>query len=555
MKKFPLFSLILLTVTSLFFYTGVPASADWFKMNPPPDVDKTDHNDVNKNGTDWNKPTCWIAVASNMLAGAGYGDGNSVQERADEIYSELCLHIVDGNEAGWADEAIDAWLQSDYNKWSNTNPYTIIDVHGNKAAPRRPWAYTELPKFVANKLRACDMVRLSILVPDANANTTPTYGHAVTLWGDDANDPNELTSNPSKVKVSDSDYWNPAVNVQTYTYDDYNNPNPGGNNEGNGWYINYNNSDTHRYIDNVVTLSATDPNDVTPSTETLVASAQFQYSGDDPCALDLHYRIISDAKILTYNTSLDWDIPNEPQIVEEDVNCISVTWDLAYNPVPKDTTVTITAQIAVPYNANGSTVSLKNIYWTPLFFEPLVGSLWHRWTPELPGSPYLHAPNMCGGYVVVAFDVYRDTGTMMEIMGHYRYQFKYKYFQDPEHHEFVLEPTDPRPDVFVSYFRFGHSYGLLLPEELWQFNNWRTTDYSMFPFMAPVGPFIIEWPGQLPYPKGQYYVNPTAQSCDDPGMWYLGGDINRDCYVNFSDFALFAMTWMQCNDPANPQCH
>ncbi|MHC4791173.1 MAG: hypothetical protein ACYS8Y_07015 [Planctomycetota bacterium] len=40
------------------------AQADWLKTNNPPDVDKAEQNDIGN-------PTCFIASASNMLAGAG----------------------------------------------------------------------------------------------------------------------------------------------------------------------------------------------------------------------------------------------------------------------------------------------------------------------------------------------------------------------------------------------------------------------------------------------------------------------------------------------------
>ena len=100
----------------------VPVGADWLKWNNPPDADKYDHGHTSPNYT----PTCWVAAASNMLAGAGYGDGNTVQERADDIYDELCYGGVDCNDPGWADTALRAWLRSDDNKWKRYNPYKFI---------------------------------------------------------------------------------------------------------------------------------------------------------------------------------------------------------------------------------------------------------------------------------------------------------------------------------------------------------------------------------------------------------------------------------------------
>jgi hypothetical protein len=44
----------------------------------------------------------------------------------------------------------------------------------------------------------------------------------------------------------------------------------------------------------------------------------------------------------------------------------------------------------------------------------------------------------------------------------------------------------------------------------------------------------------------------TGSSC---GTSYLPGDVNKDCYVNFKDFALMAENWLKCNDVFNSNCH
>jgi hypothetical protein len=48
----------------------------------------------------------------------------------------------------------------------------------------------------------------------------------------------------------------------------------------------------------------------------------------------------------------------------------------------------------------------------------------------------------------------------------------------------------------------------------------------------------------------------TSASCGD--IWDSGngilGDLNNDCYTNFIDFALFAETWMKCNEPSDVDC-
>ena len=63
--------------------------------------------------------------------------------------------------------------------------------------------------------------------------------------------------------------------------------------------------------------------------------------------------------------------------------------------------------------------------------------------------------------------------------------------------------------------------------------------------------------------------NPTDGSCDhsslpEPppsichGLWQSGygieADLNHDCYIDVSDLAIFAEEWLECNDPCNPNC-
>ena len=56
------------------------AFADYLKINPPPDVNKDEINEA---------AACWLATAANMLAGAGYGTGATVQARAEAIFEQL----------------------------------------------------------------------------------------------------------------------------------------------------------------------------------------------------------------------------------------------------------------------------------------------------------------------------------------------------------------------------------------------------------------------------------------------------------------------------------
>jgi len=42
--------------------------------------------------------------------------------------------------------------------------------------------------------------------------------------------------------------------------------------------------------------------------------------------------------------------------------------------------------------------------------------------------------------------------------------------------------------------------------------------------------------------------------CGEYGTGNLVGDISGDCYVKFDDFALFAATWLDCDEPSDPNC-
>jgi hypothetical protein len=514
-------------------------------MNPPPDIDKVDY-------AFGNSQSCWVAAGSNLLGGAGYGDGNNVQERADDIYRELCGTLVDCNKCGWDDTAITKWLQSDYNKWKNTNPYTVVNAHGNRDT-RPPWARTDLPMLIGNNLRQCSMLSLSIRKPTCDTNTGKG-GHSVACWGDSGEDANYIDSNPAKVKITDSDFWDSTKILQTYTYDDYNNPNPGDKddcNEGPGWYFDYWQS-CHWYIDGFTTLEATkDGNN--SNVRTLVTSAKFTYNGNDPCALDLHYKISSSKQILSYRTTIDWDTNHTPGFYE-DTNYVSVSWDLNDNPVPKGSFITVTAEIVVPYDANGDSITMDSVWWTPMILKPIPGAGMWGHHHELAGGYDVYEPNMCGGYIICAAMIFGDQFGGMPV-GEYRWQLKYDYYQNPELHELTFLPEMGTGTYYMGFFRFGHSYGLLMDDELQTFSDWKTIEYPT-PSFPPLGPhtFVLNWAGQLPYPKGQDYIAPSPDYCGDEGTVYPDGDINKDCKVDWQDFAMFADSWLLCSDPNQANC-
>jgi len=203
-------------------------------------------------------------------------------------------------------------------------------------------------------------------------------------------------------------------------------------------------------------------------------------------------------------------------------------------------------------DVNENSAGLKAIFWLPLHTAPLPPVLLRGRHFGMEGGPGgYYAPNMCGGYVICAFDIYEDPREEIKT-GEYRFRLEYDYFQDPEQHICFVEPAEPTT-CFMGNFRFGHSYGLLLEHELWQFEQWRTFEF-IYPEYPPLmlRQFILDREGQVPYPQGQDYKTP--QQCGDEGTDYAVSDLDKDCYVNFSDFAIFALERLTRTHPRDPNC-
>jgi hypothetical protein len=511
----------------LFLVALCPALAwsQWMKMDPPPDVDKAAHGDTGTN-------SCWLATAANMLAGAGYGTGKTVQQRADDIYNDLVANYGTAN-GGWADTAISWWLSSANNIWP-ANPYDVVTVYGNKT--KVPWADSNGARFMGNELRRCQFLGVSLSWPRTSANGSPYGGHAITCWGDSSGRAT-LTANPAQVRFTDSDTDN-GGDVQAYTYDGYTNPNPAAFDEGNGWYFNY--STNHPFIKHIVTLCPTDnPGDNT-QTQIVVGSYKIHQNNPKISATDLHYRVGTDVNILSYKTTIDWPTTNPPSIEEDATPArnLNVMWDLKDHPVPYCTWVTITTEFVVPtWNA----IHYANVYFTPLQLKPFPMFRWEMLTPKV-RDPRL--PNLSGGYIIGAFDL-MDPETK-EVVGEYRLLHEYDFDQNPEHHDFTLESLE-KMGYMVGNFRFGHSYGKLAPEELWHFSEWMTRQAEFLPLDQVGGlPIVLNWTGRLPYPEGEIVpkeIKPLICTV------FLPQDFNHDCIVDLLDFAEFADVWLESTAP------
>ncbi len=466
---------------------------NYLKMDPPPDADKPFPVPAGDN-------SCWMATAANMLAGAGYGNGATVQARTDDIYADLIAQYGVAN-GGWADTAITWWLGSPNNIWP-ANPYTVVNVYGNKF--RVPYAVATIPQDIGNQLRACNLVGLSLSWPDCSS-TTGYGGHAITDWGDNVASASPLGANPTQVIVADSDQDPGGNNFTSYTYDAYAAPNPGGCNNGNGWYFSYSAAGFHPFIKHYVVLSPT----VTPSggTATYTAGGSTKLTNtSSQSATDLHYDALMwdddchhGYEVLTYRTSIDWNTSNSPQITEQycdngKLNGISVDWDLSDNPVPPGKAVTVYTELIL--NA-GNFLVYSSVHFTYPEGNPLVlpGLAWHLLTPR---NIDPQVPHITGGYVIGLIRYASFDGAILEA----RLQHQYAFDENPEQHTVSLTPGDQSP-IMITEMAFGHSYGLLSLTELQNFGDWMTRSEDQF-VVQPNEPYevALDWTGRLPYPIG-----------------------------------------------------
>ena len=455
------------------------------KMDPPPDTDKASLAGNN---------SCYLATAANMLAGAGYGDGTTVQDRAEDIYGDLTGQFGTAN-GGWTDAALTWWLSSTDNTWAN-NPYTLVTVYGNKT--KIPWANTNGARDIGNELRGCNYVGLSISWPPDATHVNAYGGHAITGWGDHSGKRDSLNSNPARVRLTDSDRGRGNdEDVQSYRYDSYTNPNPGGNNSGNGWYIDF--SANHPFLKHIATLSPVDSPSDGKTTQRVLGSYKIHQSKKVE-ATDLHYVAETDVEILSYRTWLDWSTDESPSITEADPRrSITVDWDLSKDPVPFCKWVTITTEFILPrWNA----ISYRDVRFTYPRLEAvkIPGISWSVDTPTIRNAAKI--PNVTGGYVVGSFAIVDPTRPEGErVVGQYRFVHQYSYDQSPESHVFTLRGEQ---GYHVTNLHFGHSYGYLDNKALWEFRDWMTKipekTYKLGDEPIKVN---LDWRGRLPYPEGE----------------------------------------------------
>lgn len=463
-------------------------SCPYQKMKPAPDVDK---------GLPAPAPpaidnSCWMATAANMLAGAGYGNGNTVQQRAEDIYADMVANYGKTNR-GWPLTALQWWLNSTNNTWTN-NPYIVTNRLGHTSM--YPWNRSDIPQIIGDTLRHCHFAGICFSWPtDAiDPRGIPVIGsggHATTAWGDNFGK-NDLSMNPTQIRMADSDR-DAGGDIQIYNYDSYNSPNPGGPNEGNGCYFDFSNN--HPYIRCVPVLSPTDNPSDDRLTQMVVGSYKIHQKSRIN-AIDLHYKVGTDVVILSYNTSIDWDIDVTPTITESQPQRteLTVDWNLSEKPVPFCKWVTITTEFVLP-RWNG--IYYEDVYFTfpkpemEIFIPELN---WEINTPFLTGLESL--PDVTGGYVIGNFDIINPEDS---VVAEYRLVHQYAYNQSPEFHQFFI---DGEKGYSIANLKFGHSYGYLIYKELWEFEEWMTELDKKIPLVEKRIEIKLDWEGKLPYPKG-----------------------------------------------------
>ncbi len=520
-----MFAFVLLAVCLVFSSNDL--FADYLKIDPPPDVDKKAHHNPT---TGIN--TCWLATASNMLAGAGYGSGATVQQRADEIYGEMVKNY--GTGSGWTETAVDWWIGSKNNDWNDVNPYKVATMYGNITG--KVWLHQSEDNsivssddgamFIGNELRRCHPVGISI------HNTAG--GHAFTCWGD-SDEPNTLTANPNKFTVSDSDK-DTGGDTQTYTYKFTS-----------GWRFTYGYND-FRFIKHIIVLSPADFNDPNVKhIETLVNSYKVFNNSRyflNFTATGMEAKVSANKNILSYKVDIDWTSANDPNITEDPCRprkWLDIDYDFSDNPLPYNNAAIVNTELVVPYDpCKPSAITNTNVKYTGQAPGPdMPGFDWKMGHAELIPGPDFNEPNIIGGFVIGAFDIY-DNSIPADpcLIGEFRFAAQYKYFHDPNNHILTLTSGENCEQTYVTNFRFGHNYGILTGDKLWMYDDWHMDDMSIESF-EPGNEIIkpITLTGLLPYPTGENYNPPEYTQCER-------SNIDDQGLVNFIDYAYLANDWL-----------
>ena len=128
-------------------------------------------------------------------------------------------------------------------------------------------------------------------------------------------------------------------------------------------------------------------------------------------------------------------------------------------------------------------------------------------------------------------------GTMYDSVTNYTYQ------------QWVTEKVvyDQTLDVVTYYYDGAEIGSYALAGDITSFDN------------VGMGVIMVNRSGAIAVDNIRFGIWNDLEACGVAGTQYLAGDITGavgvpDCYVDMIDFALLAAQWMQCSDPASPEC-
>ena len=504
----------------------------WKAIPSPPDVDKFTHGHPNSK-------SCWIATASNMLAGAGYGTGATAQAKADNIYTQMTAHY-DISKGGWPRTALKWWLASANNTWP-ANPYVFVGIRGNwNVTAQAPYGNSNLPSIIGNKLRDGESLGVAFFWDGSS------LGHVTAVWGDEGFTPDNydvspIDINPKKIIMVDSD-CDSGGNLQKYTYERY--PITTTSPVSYGWrFKEYGSWTPKPWVRCLSTLSKSDLDPLATYTrrQRIIGSYKVSKPGQVPDSTSLHYVVgAQTGNLILWDTDIDWDANTVPTIVDSPTQPkqLTVDWDLSDNPVPFGNQITITTELGIE-NGGGiwySGVSFPGIYANiPDFGLDII----HNMIGSSPFDP--NDEDIIGGFIYGTMTVSDGNGND----GEFSFVKEYDFDQSPEWHNVIISPHPEATEVYqISNLKFGHAYTLPdEPNDIWAFEEWLTDHYTGPYDLIPAGPpleFELNWTGRglLPYPPSNHY-----QGGDDPpartfpadqnlqGLWHSDsawGDFDND---------------------------
>ena len=480
----------LLTVVILLSF----ASCGYIQVNPPPDVM------ANEDPSD---QSAWLAASSNMLAAAGYGYGNNIQERAENIYEQMLERYGSDND-GWTDAALQWWISSEHNDWPE-NPYKLVTVIGNKR-PTLPWDDPAGAAKIGDLLREGDIVSASITwpVPDDPGNSRG--GHVLNCWGDDKGENKNPGVKPEHLRVTDC-YRNKGGIIQTYSYSGYNDHILNGDTT-NGWYIEY--DENQPYIKHIVLLSKVlEPENGKNAfmSRTMVMQMNKLDSRADKMTIDYS----SSEPLLSFSSSVilkDEDhIPGKIRTDLSEDDHITSSWNFSRNDLVMDAEFMLLLESVGSWNS-----------WTGLD-QGFVSDKQGQDTMYLPGfswkmegsetkSKYLSA-SATGGYFLLSlsFEIL-DTLDIEEPESFTAYLMRqYPAGIDPERPTLHFTTSD---SFRLKSLKAVHSYGIPEADSFTSYDYWIV---SLSPGHLISGDTLsipLKFPGLLPYPEGENYSKRIA---------------------------------------------